>query len=137
MFGMGMKSFRIFLLIFITVAISACGTAMYGPDNTAFGTGHTGYSEKPIDSVTYQVTYWSRNSDDADRYDLYRSAELTNQHGFDYFVVSDSRPNDNADLSEYEVTKTIRMYKGETPTDNASAYNAKSMLTVMGPTVNK
>jgi hypothetical protein len=132
-----MRSLRVFLLISTTIAVSACGTATYGPDSTVFGVGHTGYSEKPIDSVTYQVTYWSRNSDDADRYDLYRSAELTNQHGFDYFVVSDSRPNDDADLSEYEVTKTIRMYKGDTPTDNPSAYNAKSMLAVMGPTINK
>jgi hypothetical protein len=37
----------------------------------------------------------------------------------------------------YSETKTIRMYKGDTPTDNPSAYNAKSMLAVMGPTINK
>ncbi len=37
----------------------------------------------------------------------------------------------------YSATKTVRMYKGDTPTDNPLAYNAKSMLAVMGPTINK
>jgi hypothetical protein len=39
--------------------------------------------------------------------------------------------------TEHSVMKTIRMFKGVRPADNAAAYDAKSMLTVMGPTINR
>lgn len=34
-------------------------------------------------------------------------------------------------------TKTIRLFKGARPQDNPNAYDAKSMLTVMGPTIKR
>jgi hypothetical protein len=33
--------------------------------------------------------------------------------------------------------KTIRMFKGQRPEDNAMAYDAKSMVAVMGPTISR
>ncbi len=37
----------------------------------------------------------------------------------------------------HTVTKTIRMYKGERPSDNAHAFDAQSMISVMGPAISR
>ncbi len=133
-----MKLFRIFLLISCTLTLYSCfsGKTIYSPYHpitNAFGQAYAyyGYSEVPIDSTSYQVNFTGDSPDGNDRYSLYRAAELAEEHGFDYFIVTNPRTNDGS------ATKTIRMYKGPTPTDNPSAYNAKSMLAVMGPTINK
>jgi hypothetical protein len=136
MFGMGMKSHHHLLALILLIGVCACGgsaTPAYTPLVRNSWNGITrGYSEVKLDSNTYQVTYADYYStDEADRFALFRSAELTDQNSFDYFIVTDSR----ADAGS--ATKTVRMYKGATPTDNPSAYNAKSMLAVMGPTINK
>jgi hypothetical protein len=138
MFGVDMKTLRVLLLISSALAIFSCayGTATYGPVRTIRSDfmdpeNKYGYSEVQLDSITYQVSFADPSAAEAERFALYRSAEITNQHGFDYFAVTDSRDDGNS------VIKTIRMYKGDTPTDNPSAYNAKSMLAVMGPTINK
>jgi len=137
MFGMGMKTFRVFLLLSSAFVLFSCGVGTfpvqtYGPYRNFTWADQTfsyGYSEVALDSTSYQVSFADIDHAEADRLSLYRSAELTDQHGFDYFIVSGT--------SGGSATKTIRMYKGDTPTDNPSAYNAKSMLTTMGPTINK
>jgi hypothetical protein len=88
-----------------------------------------GYSEVALDSSSYQVTFSGSSSDGNDRFSLYRSAELTDSSGFDYFIVTNPR------ISDASAIKTIRMYRGSTPSD-PNAYNAKSLLTVMGPAIN-
>jgi hypothetical protein len=88
---MGMKSLRNFLLITsCAVIFSECAPRpMYSP---SLYFGGNGYSEKQLDSTTYQVSFVDNlSTDEADRLALYRSAELTDQHGFDYFIVNDSR----------------------------------------------
>lgn len=134
-----------------------------------------GYSDTPLDSTTYQVTFAGNSAtapDLVDRYALYRAAELTAAKGFDYFVVLDVQREQNTTTSsmpnghethiehdidpqtgqlvpvavttsdymtttqtDHTVTKTIRMFKGVRPPDNSNAYDAKSMLRVMGPTI--
>jgi hypothetical protein len=134
----GMKSLRFFLLISCAFVIFSCAfaTPKYQPsglfssrwDRPSY---YYGYSEVQIDSTSYQVTFTGDSPDGNDRFSLYHAAELTDTHGFDYFIVTNPRTNDGS------ATKTIRMYKGNTPTDNPSAYNAKSMLSVMGPTIQR
>jgi len=82
--------------------LASCATK-YAPATGSFWGGHTGYSEIPLDSTTYQVTFCGNNntSDEVvNRYALYRSAELTDQRGFDYFIILND--NDVADI-----TKTV------------------------------
>ncbi|MDP4200434.1 MAG: hypothetical protein Q8902_12795 [Bacteroidota bacterium] len=71
------------------------------------------------------------STDEANRLAEYRAAELTNQHGFDYFILNKSR------VDESTATKIIRMYKGAAPSGNPLAYNAKAILKVMPQTIER
>jgi hypothetical protein len=105
----------------------------YGPAHRFWNLGNDfGYEEAALDSTTYHVTYWdSSSSENADRLALYRAAELTVQRGFDYFIVTDSRPAKEVGDNQ-GVLKTIRMFRGAKPADNLSAYSAKELISVMG-----
>ena len=110
----------------IALMFSSCATG-YGPAHRFWQMGDFGYENAALDSTTYQVTYLDESSpQNADRLSLYRAAELTMQRGFDYFVVTDSRP------AKEGAVKTIRMFKGVKPADNLSAYSAKELISVMG-----
>lgn len=171
-------------LILAAATLSSCGPSKYMAKTDNWLKMY-GYSELPMDSSTYQVTYAGDNTmppDLVDRYALYRSAELTVAKGFNYFIVMDGTANANSstytsttpgaethttsiehdmdpqtgkmipvavttsnqDYSTmtmtstfHTATKTIRMFKGERPGDNAHAYDAKSMISVMGPTISR
>jgi hypothetical protein len=166
--------------ILAVLLLSSCGPSKYMSKSDNW-LGMYGYSEQPMESSTYQVTYAGDNTmppDLVDRYALYRSAELTVAKGYSYFVVMDkqsdastftntmggagaptttiehdidpqtgksipvavttSNPNYMTTTSTtHTVTKTIRMFKGERPGDNAMAYDAKSMISVMEPTISR
>jgi len=172
-----MKSLPIFLLLSLVLMLASCATK-YAPVSNSFWTGHTGYSEVPLDSSTWQVTFAGNDQtmdDVVNRYALYRAAEITSQRGFDYFVVLDN--NDIAALTStvnhnntkqteiqhtvdpqtgrvipvavttnsgsstvtttasHTVTKAVRMFAGARPADNPDAYDAHSMLSLMGPSI--
>jgi len=159
--------------------LSSCATK-YQPVSGSFWTGHTGYSEVPLDSTTWQVTFAGNDNttdDVVNRYALYRCAEITVQQGLDYFVVLDnndvaavkSTVNHNktqqtqiehtvdpqtgrvipvavtttngssttTTTASHTVTKTIRLFTGTRPNDDPNAYNAKSMVTLMAPSINR
>ncbi|GEM_PF-1155986 len=169
------------VLIVFGLFIAGCG--LWSPSKYApySSWGQQGYRETPLDSSTYQVTFSGNAAtaaDVVDRYALYRAAELTVEHGFDYFVVVDAQHNEahnstttamptgnNTEIqhtidpqtgqwvpvavtttnyqtmttttTSHTVTKTVRMFKGERPADNLEAYDAKSMIQVMGPTIDR
>lgn len=123
------------LLTLLPFFLLSCtyGSATYGPTrlirpDVNYGAYNYGYSEARLDSTSYQVTFVGDSRDADDRYALYRAAELTQQNGFDYFIVTD--PN-------VPGMKTVRMYKGIVPIDNPNAYNANSMLATMGPKIQR
>lgn len=71
--------------------LAACATATpYQPagwDGTQYG-----YSERPLEQNRYRVNFSGNSLTDretVENYLLYRSAELTLQNGYDYFVVAD------------------------------------------------
>jgi hypothetical protein len=164
MFGMNMKSLRVFLLISIAFTLSACAMATkYSSMSTHTGTG---YWNQQIDSTLWEVRFIANTKTEfptVNRYVLYHSAELTSGHGFDYFRVLDhSNDSSGASLNElpfysrtngpqpaielppekmyagtHSAGMIVRMFHGPFPTNDSNAYNAKSMLAVMGPTVNK
>jgi hypothetical protein len=179
-----MKSQRILLLPLLLLLLSSCGPSKYMSKTDNFW-GLYGYSDMPLDSTTYQVTYAGDQTvpaDLVDRYALYRCAELTTSKGFNYFVILDKDADANTTTTStttpgaethnttiehdidpqtgksipvavtttnqdymtttsssttHTVMKTIRMFKGERPGDNANAYDAKSMVSVMGPTISR
>jgi hypothetical protein len=173
------KSKAIALLGIGLLFLASCATK-YAPATGSFWDGQAGYSEVALDSSTWQVTFCGNNNTSpavVDRYALYRSAELTAQHGFDYFVVFNN--NDAAAVTKtvshnntqqtkiehtidpqtgrsvpvavttnsgsstvtteasHTVTKTIRMFAGARPADDPNAYDAKSMVTMMAPSIQR
>ncbi len=76
----------------VTLLTSACATeSTYHP---AVGRGfeRTGYSDRQLEANRFMVSF-SGNSytarDTVEKYLLYRAAELTVQHGDDYFIFAD------------------------------------------------
>lgn len=162
------------------VLVASC--SLFGPSKYApySNTLQQGYQETPLDSTTWRVTFSGNpgtSYDIVDRYALYRCAELTSQHGYDYFVVQSEQAEKTIDVStehgvasrtvvdsskhpvtgqeqnsytgrtrsgqyvtasqSHAVTKTIRMFLGQRPGDNPNAYDAKSMLSVMAPSIER
>jgi hypothetical protein len=143
-------------------------------DTTDFWGGATagyGYSEQEIEDNRYRVTFAGNDHTKADtvqNYLLYRAAELTLNHEYDYFTVVDrnfdrstrysgstyespgyvtktkkgdyvSEPgfsSYSADpIDEYTASADIVMFKGEKPASDARAYDARSVLRNLDPTI--
>jgi hypothetical protein len=139
--------------ILCVLLFSACGPTKY-VQNTHGLMDHTGYDANPVDSSTYLVSFegntWT-TADVVDRYALFRAAEITNEKGFDYFVVMESHMSASDDMyssthyygttgttsTTHAVSKTIRMAKGTPPANSANTYVAKSMLQVMAPNIER
>jgi hypothetical protein len=101
-----------------------------------------GYSELPLDTDLYRVTFGGSNADDAVRYAFYRSAELTKEKGYDCFVTIDST------LEKFEGTfgifgtpgianRIIRMLHGSGKVFHAPVTNADSVITNMAPLIKR
>jgi len=93
-----MKSLRIFPVVFTACIFAACGATKYAPVRGSLPIS-TGYLEAPLDSTTWQVSFVANPETEigvVNRYVLFRAAELTAQHGFDYFLVLDYWNNSNA-----------------------------------------
>jgi hypothetical protein len=73
------------------LGLAACSAKTLYVADPEPGLGHYGYSELPLDSTRYEVTFtgdYDTPTQTVDQYALYRSAELTVDHGFDYFISS-------------------------------------------------
>ena len=78
-----------FFVVLAALALAACATAT--PYQPAARNGDYGYVERKIEDNRYTIQF-NGNSiterETVESYLLFRAAELTLQHGFDYFVVS-------------------------------------------------
>jgi hypothetical protein len=76
----------------VTLLTSACATESTYQPAVGHGFERSGYSDKQIEANRFMVSF-SGNSytarDTVEKYLLYRAAELTVQHGDDYFVFAD------------------------------------------------
>lgn len=74
-------------LITMTLLVTACASK---PDYRPANKGSVGYSEQKITNDRFRVQFKSVSNSVADAadYALLRSAELTQQQGFDWFVVT-------------------------------------------------
>ncbi|MFC7291673.1 CC0125/CC1285 family lipoprotein [Hirschia litorea] len=165
------------ILTTTSLVLAACASQpAYRPSSSYNGAG---YSEQIIETNRYQVSFRGSSltpRDDVETYLLLRSAELTLQNGYDYFVIAErdtesksrlypsafgrhpSRygfgysyfhpragwygaydpfwdgPNYN-EVTKYEATAEILMYKGEKPQDEVRAFDAQDVVNNVGPKV--
>jgi len=77
------------LMMFLSITILLAGCASK-PDYRPASKGSAGYSEHKISDDKYRVQFkvYSKSVGDATDYALLRSAQLTQQQGFDWFVVT-------------------------------------------------
>ena len=116
-------------LVALLMPLAGCATA-YHPETL---TG--GYTEIPLPENTYQVRFKGNNytpRDKVEQFLLYRCAELTEQLGYDHFLLVAS---DTLDISDpfakaglfprnYYATARIKVFRRP---DHPAAYNAKEV----------
>lgn len=165
------------LLVTFVLTLSGCwlyAQSKYAPYSDW---GRSGYRDIQMDATTFQVTFCGNAMTAPDRveqYALFRCADLTVQHGYDYFVVLDGARDVSTLSTEFagptstsiehdidpmtgkfvpvavsstslstvtqtyhSATKTIRMFHGDRPAANVRAYDARSMMTYMGPQIER
>jgi len=117
-------------LVAVLIPLAGCATA-YQRENI---TG--GYSDFPLEKTTYRVRFKGNNYTSRDKVEvflLYRCAELTDQLGYDHFVLVD---HDLLDVSDpfakagafphnYYATALIKVFHRP---DHPAAYNAKEVM---------
>jgi hypothetical protein len=162
---MTMKAFTALAAAF---ALAACATTP--PYQPAAANHGYGYSDQRLEQNRFRVTFngnSTTNRDQVEDFLLYRSAELTLQNGFDYFVVAqrdtDTRrrydtygptyrpyyfypryyspywgwrgfydpffddPVHIREVTRYEASAEIAMYKGPKPAADARAFDARDV----------
>ncbi|MEL7487950.1 MAG: hypothetical protein AAGJ87_12120 [Pseudomonadota bacterium] len=149
--------------------VAGCATVTpYGPA----GKSGQGYADQKLESDKFRVTFEGNSSTDRatiENYVLFRSAEITLENGFDYFVVLDQTTES---LSRFNTTGTtfggggfgrrgffygggfggfgnttattrerrkyitgavIQTYRGDKPSNNPSAYDARQIIDNLRP----
>jgi hypothetical protein len=98
-----------------------------------------GYTGRQIDDNTVYVTFRGNGftpEETVHTYLLRRCAEITLQHGFNYFVIVRPNVSDEGNTNiygakinnKYMETVTVKMFKGAKPTDSLDAYNAAQIV---------
>jgi hypothetical protein len=110
-----------------------------------------GYVSTRVNADTFSVIFQGNKytpRDTAETYALYRSAELSLESGFDYFVVigGNSRAVYGASVASFTstvggeggdplVVMLIKAFKGEKP--RGAAYNAREVLQELAPSIKR
>ena len=80
------------LLASAMLVVAGCATETAYRPATGSGFERAGYSDRMIEPTRFMVSFAGNSytsRDTVERYLLYRSAELTVQQGYDYFILSD------------------------------------------------
>ena len=116
------------LLLSGALLASACATP-YGPASESL---KGGYSDYMLQNDRFNVSFVGNayiSEEQAIDYLLYRCAEITRKHGFDYFVVV---AEEGIATAKGALTKrlrvTIELRKGQRPADNPDAYGAQELM---------
>ena len=100
-----------------------------------------GYSERQLGEGYYHVQFLGNiytERQTVETYVQYRCAELTVAAGYAYFKMIDGRVQQiptGGIGQNWLGSAQIRMFKGQTPTDDTSALDAKDVLRRLGPQV--
>ncbi len=126
--------------------LAGCNATLYQPMTLDGGYTHTRVGANMFNVVFQGNAHTSWQT--AENYALYRSAELSLESGFDYFVVVGG----NSDVSPLllagrEASKTsgtdshpmvsliVRGFSGEKP--SAQAFDARTVLKTLGPSIKR
>ena len=165
-----MRPTYILYLVVIALLFSSCGPTKY---TRVDASGPYGFSEWARDSSTWEVSFIGNGyttQETADRYALFRAAELTVGSGYNSFIVLDhsaksglsavrlsgdnksvvscpdpqtpviTKVNDVLEVPtgfEHSSTILIRLCRGRFNGSNPYVFDAKSMLTMLGPTIGR
>ncbi len=130
------------LALFIGLIINLNGCAAGYHSLGFLGTGYHssnlagGYKETQIDQNTYRISFKANpftSYDTLANYILYRCAEFTQQHGYDYFIVLDNQESGQVSgayitAMDPSFSKTIKVFHGKKPEDQLNAYDAKEVM---------
>ena len=126
---------RKLLLISIAFTLSACATHYI--KNVDGVTNGTGYQDIPIDSTTYRIVFYGSHAGTSlelvDRYAFYRAAELTEEKGYDYFVIVQT----GADEKQRIAWNTVRMSKVPPTNDDFAVFDAQTVIRNMTPFIQR
>tara|TARA_R110000822_G_scaffold171768_2_gene311518 strand:+ start:222 stop:623 length:402 start_codon:yes stop_codon:yes gene_type:complete len=133
-----MKLSHIILTAILPFTLVACATT-YQPKSFSGG-----YSETQLDSTTVRVTFEGNgysNRSTVESYLIYRAAEVTVAGGFDWFVVTEREGetewHPRAGNIGVMSTAVIKMYRGQKTDGMSRSYDAKSVITTMGPSIKR
>ena len=122
----------------MTVSFPVLGVLTDGDDLSQFLTGFFGggYREEQVDRNTFNVEFkGSRlmSRDRAQTFLLYRCAETTLLHKFDYFVIENDRVEKTGirPFTGAGAKATIKAYYGEKPQTIPVSYNAREVIDLM------
>lgn len=147
----------------IALALQACASTT--PYQSAQRSG--GYSEQKLEDNRFRVQFSGNSRTDkatVENYLLYRCAELTLDHGYDYFVSLNSNTDSESvetqtfsfgtgfgrwywhpfgavsvstqqSSTEYMAEAQIVMFRGEKPADNLQAFDARQIANNLGPSI--
>ncbi len=126
---------RRLLLISIAFTLVACATPYVKNAGGLFS--GSGYQDIPIDSTTYRIVFYGSHGatslEQVDRYAFYRSAELTEEKGYDYFIIQQS----GADEKNRIAWNTVRMFKGQPPENDFATFDARTVIREMAPYIQR
>jgi len=127
-----------FILILVTLLMIGCATGYQKKGISG------GYSDAQIDENSYRVTFTGNGYSSKEQVEnmlLYRSAELTNEKGYDWFSVNERESNEQSSIqygrTELESTAIVKMYKGVKPESAFRSYSAKSVIEHLGKSINR
>ena len=117
-------------IVAVLIPLAGCATAYQHEKITG------GYTDFPLAETTYRVRFKGNNytsRDKVEQFLLYRCAELTEQLGYDHFIVLGE---DTLDISDpfakaglfprnYYATALIQVFRDP---DHAAAYDAKEVM---------
>ncbi|MGZ3606626.1 MAG: CC0125/CC1285 family lipoprotein [Syntrophales bacterium] len=151
-----MKVNRVLMIMAITFLMMSCAYPPTGYWKLGVGDPYTGYSETQIQKDMFQVSY---KCNDATTYDAmkgllaYRCAEITLQNGYDYFIVIEEKDITTEDYwgtvpggrRRYDAplqtvnapgaTVLIKLKGGKKPEEDVKAFDAREILTHVGPKI--
>jgi hypothetical protein len=93
---------RAFLAVAAAAVLAACATAT--PYQPRTEPGGYGYAEQAIESNRMRISFNGNaltDRDTVENYLLYRAAEATLQHGYDYFVITNRDTDKHSSLVGY------------------------------------
>ncbi len=128
-----MKSLRLTGLGFAALLVLTGCAASYAPKTGLLGGG---YQEEQVDRNTFRVEYKGGTFTSRDRvqtYLLYRCAETTLLHKFDYFAIEEERVKKTGIrfLTGAGAKTTIKAYYGAKPQIIPRTYNASEVIDLL------